>query len=712
MGRQRPQLRGRHPEKAGGTIGANGRRPASEVRTLARESDELTIASVWKATTGRGLEDSLLEWPPDALALAHVILLRSEAHRFALSPPGGTSWPPSPAWAGEVSAEALRYADWVEDTDQEIPDRLWEAWDTLWAAAERPLDALTDGRDWRTCEALLTLHAIADEACAGLAVALTTCGREGLLYRARGRELLARTGSLSRIPTRILRVLPVVRASPRGTTIRALSRYAGVHRPGVAVRWYKVPAPPRGAVPRAQHLSFLLLPWPLRVRESDFHPIAGSVRGREMDPHGFFEFAPPERLDIDLAGRLLEAALQESGSVDVVCLPESAVAEDELAELEDLLSSYGVPYLLAGVRGAPEAPGEFGGNWVHLGAWTGERWLAARQNKHHRWSLDGDQIHQYHLGGALHPRVRWWDAMEVPRRCIHFVEGPEGINLATLACEDLAQIDPLAEILRSVGPTVVYTPLLDGPQLSSRWAARYAGVLADDPGSAVLTLTSAGMTHRCRPNGRQASPVVALWRDAVWGTQEIPLEPGAQAVLLTVNSDLTIRRSGDGREPVENCTEFFHPSLYQVRDGGERTRSPVPRTRATADAGLTQDDLTILVSWCEAVAEALECAPDRLEEIFAESGPTVRWRAELGIAEPSRHLCEALEFMIAIVRGAGAPDGPPTTARLLTVLDEGEPDERPLARCARRALRSALEQRQTSGTKQGPPRPALTAAVG
>jgi hypothetical protein len=696
MGRQHPQVR-------------DGQ---SEVSTLAAESDELTIASIWKATTGRALEDSLLEWPPDALALAHVILLRSEAHRFALSPPEGTSWPPSPAWAGEVSAEALRYADWVEDTDQEIPDRLWQAWDTLWAAAERPLDALTEGRDWQTCEALLTLHAIADEACAGLGVALTTCVREGLLYRARGRELLARTGSLSRIPTRMLRVLPIVHASPGGTTIRALSRYAGVHRPGVAARWYKVPAPPRGALPRAQHLSFLLLPWPLRVRESDFHPIAGSVRGLEMEPQGFFEFAPAERLDIDLAGRLLEAALQESGSVDVVCLPESAVAEDELAELEALLSSYGVSYLLAGVRGAPEAPGQFGGNWVHLAAWTGERWVSARQNKHHRWSLDENQIHQYHLGGALHPRVRWWDAMEVPKRRIHFVEGPEGLNLATLACEDLAQIDPLAEVLRSVGPTVIYTPLLDGPQLSSRWAARYAGVLADDPGSAVLTLTSSGMAHRSRPHGRQPSPVVALWKDSVWGTQEIPLEPGAQAVLLTVNSDLRIRRGGDGRRPVADCTEFFHPSLFQVRAASERTRFPVPNVEATAHAGLAQDDLTILVSWCEAVAEALECAPDRLEEIFAASAPTVRWRADLGIPEPSRDLREAVEFMITIVRGAGAPDGPPTTPWLLTVLDHGEPDERGLHRCARRALRSALEQRQASGTKQGSPRPDPTAAVG
>jgi hypothetical protein len=130
---------------------------------------------------------------------------------------------------------------------------------------------------------------------------------------------------------------------------------------------------------------------------------------------------------------------------------------------------------------------------------TGEEWFHIRQNKHHRWSLDEGQILQYHLAGALHPHIRWWEAMDVPRQSLGFLELGDDITLASLVCEDLAQIDEVAEIIRSVGPTVVFTPLLDGPQLNSRWAARYASVLADDPGSAVLTLTSFGMAQRCRP---------------------------------------------------------------------------------------------------------------------------------------------------------------------------------------------------------------------
>ena len=153
-----------------------------------------------------------------------------------------------------------------------------------------------------------------------------------------------------------------------------------------------------------------------------------------------------------------------------------------------------------------------------------------RQQKHHRWSLDEGQIYQYHLGGALHPHIRWWEAMEVPRRAVQFVEVGEGVVLAALVCEDLAQIDNVADA--PVGrPDGGHAPLLDGPQLTSRWAARYASVLADDPGSAVLTLTSSGMARRSRPQGRDASPVIALWKDPVRGIREIALEAGAQGVL-------------------------------------------------------------------------------------------------------------------------------------------------------------------------------------
>src|SRR6476619_5603275 len=138
--------------------------------------------------------------------------------------------------------------------------------------------------------------------------------------------------------------------------------------------------------------------------------------------------------------------------------------------------------------------------------------------------------------------------MEVPRMAMQFVELAE-LTQASLVCEDLAQNDDIAQLIRSVGPTVVICGLLDGPQLNSRWAARYASVLADDPGSGVMTLTAYGMVQRSRPHGHEASTLIALWKDTSTGVREIPLEAGAHAVLLTVCTDRATRRSADGRIP-------------------------------------------------------------------------------------------------------------------------------------------------------------------
>ena len=63
-----------------------------------------TPASVWQAMAETTIEDELLEWPPDLFALTEVILQRSEAYRFALSPPAGWRWPPDhdPSWSDAV----------------------------------------------------------------------------------------------------------------------------------------------------------------------------------------------------------------------------------------------------------------------------------------------------------------------------------------------------------------------------------------------------------------------------------------------------------------------------------------------------------------------------------------------------------------------------------------------------------------------------------
>src|SRR5262249_38639595 len=158
-----------------------------------------------------------------------------------------------------------------------------------------------------------------------------------------------------------------------------------------------------------------------------------------------------------------------------------------------------------------------------------------------------------------------------------------------------------------------------GPQLTSRWTARYASVLADDPGSAVLTLTSFGMVQRSRPHQRDASPIVALSRDPTRGFREIPLEAGAQGVVLTVCMARTTRRSADGRRPVDNGTHAFDGAAHQVGHPAPRREQTRPRQGTRAERPLEVEDLTVLTAWAEGAAEALAHAPESAAAVVADA---------------------------------------------------------------------------------------------
>jgi hypothetical protein len=665
---------------------------------------EPTPAHTWFAVAGSVLSDVLLEWPPDVFALANIILDRSEAFRFALAPAG--EWPPRSYldWSGEVEEAARRWSAWVENRQVPFPDLIAQEWRVFREKAEAPLGQLARGEDRRLLEALLTLHAIADEACAGLAVALDTSDAEACIYRARGRELLARTGSLSRINAQFFRVLPKVRTPPTGRA--TFSRYACVVGPGIEIHWHKVPTRHRGTDLTSEHATLLCLPWPLQVRESDFVPVEGSVQRLSNEPFGFFEFAPAEGLDLDLLDRVLVAARQEAKSVDVVLLPECAVDASEIAGMESVLEHHGVAFLQAGVRQRPKEQGRFGHNWIHMGVsprlekgepFSSEHsaaWFHIRQNKHHRWSLDESQIYQYHLGGVLHPHIRWWEATEVPRLAVQFVEVAE-LTLVGLVCEDLAWNDEVAKLMRSVGPTIVFTHLLDGPQLTSRWSARYASVLADDPGSAVATLTSYGMVQRSRPHGRDASQIIGLWKDPIRGFREIPLEEGEHGVLLTVCMDRATRRSSDGRWPVENGTHAFDVAIQQVKAATAGSGPPPPRFGESIRHILESEELTILTAWAEAVAEASAYDSTRVGAVLSDACTGATWRAAFGLPEPTPRLGEAIDSMGRLIRSAAQPDNTLTVESLLAPTNEDRPHEHGIDSVVRKVLLAMFEERLT-----------------
>jgi hypothetical protein len=92
--------------------------------TVVNEQAQPTLASVWQTVAEATIDEELLEWPPDLFALTHVLLVRSEAHRFALAPPNGSSWPPDrfPDWAAAVAKAGRCWGAWIEDRERGIPD--------------------------------------------------------------------------------------------------------------------------------------------------------------------------------------------------------------------------------------------------------------------------------------------------------------------------------------------------------------------------------------------------------------------------------------------------------------------------------------------------------------------------------------------------------------------------------------------------------------
>jgi hypothetical protein len=63
---------------------------------------------------------------------------------------------------------ALR-CDRQQHPDREVPASVRRFWDVVVRHLDTPLLALREGREVEVCDALLTLHAMADEACSGLA---------------------------------------------------------------------------------------------------------------------------------------------------------------------------------------------------------------------------------------------------------------------------------------------------------------------------------------------------------------------------------------------------------------------------------------------------------------------------------------------------------------------------------------------------------------
>ncbi len=558
---------------------------------LGSDSESVDEAGRWKEP-GSGF----LRWPPDAFAVAATLLSKSGAYVNVV-----TDWPPQDSIRDQETKErdVTTYAElirivgknwrmhWQEET---CPPEVTRRWQTIWGKRDLRLDKIRDEQPvWQR---LIEICAIADEASAGMGIpplptrfrskygdtkpepneteyklfsqALVLLNREDEHHTEDEHEEEA-SSLCERISPRKAIVLPKMSAPQSGITMRSLTHnLALLSGSEVSQVWCVAGQEGRPSEPErfVNGINLLLVPWPSKVHPNQFRPVACDLeyerlRATREETFGFFAFqSAPAVRNVSLIANMCDSAERQIGPIDGVVLPEMSISGSDFWSMLPQLDQK-VRFLLAGVY-EDATNGKTAQNWAQFWAHAPrlsasdpsgpKRYVTYTQYKHHRWLLDERQIRQYGLGASLSPNRRWWEYIALKKRKIHFMVLSSWLALTFLICEDLARPDPVADAIRAVGPNLVIALLQDGPQLRNRWSARYATVLADDPGCAVLTLTGLGMSELSKPPEHPTpSRVVALWKQADGYTREITLPDGADGLVLCLSRQWDHQWTADGR---------------------------------------------------------------------------------------------------------------------------------------------------------------------
>jgi hypothetical protein len=590
------------------------------------------VESLLATSSGFG---ALFEWPPDVFGLTSAILKRTGAYRYAASPPAGHVWPAQGRsehdWTEHVEKAAH---DWMALVDEDmcardLPPEILTFRDTItsgWSSVHMDEIADADGRPsvpaaaWDCIVAILSLHAIADTCCRGFGTPAAPDQLERTQFFAD--HLLSTWGSLSRLPKEIGVVLPKMRTPQSGLTLRAMSLYATWHETEVEVVWRSIP----WANADEGVLNVLIVPWPGVVESSDFQ--------QSKDSH--FTFAPDLPFDPHVVVRSIRDSERAVGQIHVVVLPELALCHRDLENLQREIvagapSAQKIPLIVAGVRDWPMEPKEttppagvrdspaepnetIPCNCVILSAYFAGKWYTLDQDKHHRWRLDHRQVVQYNIGRVLRggAEAYWWEDLTIPRRRLSVLAPTGWLALSPLLCEDLAQLEPVSELIRGIGPTLVVALLLDGPQLTDRWSARYASVLADDPGTSVLTVTALGMASRSlgKDQVTHGNRTVVLWRDQLTGPRAIPVDDH-RGIVLTLRAQRRKELTGDGRNDHGTAAIL---SFDGVHDVPLSSRPPSPATTTAATTTLADDaDLRELTTITQLVDATIDSSSENAQ---------------------------------------------------------------------------------------------------
>ncbi len=518
-------------------------------------SDKLTVREYLEFLLPGCTDSDVPQWPPDVFGLVASVLQRSGAYTVVLE-----GWPPGSKeraghWVERIRVLGKQWRLAAADGTP-FPRQVGIWWKLFLRSGRFPLAELSAHR--AACRAGLQLMVAADEASAGVGLPDASVRGTPDWFELEAIGILHSESSLCRqISSTRLVVLPKLHTPQTGMTVRSLSHHLALcPASDLTARWIKMPS-------RAQSrhaLNLLIVPWPHEILPAQFEPTSPPEADFRNLPstYGCFRFKArpekPQQFDKWVMS-LMDDATRQVGSVDGVIFPESALTQPTHERLRRKILARD-SFLIAGVGDTSSQGLDRSANLLTFdiplyGATASfSPQIQLRQSKHHKWCLDKRQIIQYGLGGRLDSNKLWWEHIHIGPRQLYFVAMQPWLTMSVLICEDLARQDPVGDFVRAVGPNLVVALLMDGPQLGSRWPARYATVLADDPGSSVLTVTSLGMAELSRPpHVNKTSRVVGLWKDAKSGDPvQVILPEDRDGVVVSVAAQFAQEWAADGRD--------------------------------------------------------------------------------------------------------------------------------------------------------------------
>ncbi|GGF79445.1 hypothetical protein GCM10007301_44350 [Azorhizobium oxalatiphilum] len=504
----------------------------------------------------------------DLFAIAASALQRSGAYHHVCS----DSLPPS---LRTITVDDMDRAHWrtageAWRAQEPPPPAVLTIWADFWSLRDADLfvtlaPVASEPAWWRLA---LSLMCIADEAAQGLGFK-RSASQLSLLADLIERLFMSKIGhtkqpfSCSEANPDLVCVLPKSRTPSVGATLRSLSHNLALLPPRGLARAYWLPYTAPSRHDRTQDdksLNCLLVPMPFRIQAQSIvgEPGQNGDTGAfHVDPVWCERSRPPHGPDSNdgfalfwsFIKALIDEAETDVGEVHALVFPELSLSASVFRKLADRLKETHVEILIAGLFDwVGDTDTEVtDGNYAAL-AVIGDDGLITHRQKHHRWRLDRQQIQSYSLGSALDPCISWWEDISITSRSLDVYVLRGTTTVTTLICEDLARHDPCQELVRGIGPNIVFALLMDGAQLKERWPARYATVLAEDPGSSVLSFTSLGLVERTNDTGRYApSRSIGLWRDDRGETTELSLPRDSQALCISLRSTPFEEHTLDGR---------------------------------------------------------------------------------------------------------------------------------------------------------------------